>query len=84
MHLYILCMYSTQVRSAHINTAREASIPVYPNHTALLHSLKPKNPIAAENAGHGPNAMSTEYHTRFVRQRFRDKGQVFLGHAKCL
>ena len=63
-----------QVQGVHIDTAHEPCLPAYPHRGALLHSLKPKDPVAMESGGHGPKAMSTEYHTRFIKQQFRNGG----------
>ena len=30
-----------------------------------------------ESGGHGPKAMSTEYHTRFIKQQFRNGGGLY-------
>lgn len=82
----LLCMYniasaqayphSLQVRGVHVDTAGECvAVPVYPHTSPLLTSHAPKDPVAAENAGHGPKAMSTEYHSQFKRQQFRDESK---------
>ncbi|XP_071481212.1 stabilizer of axonemal microtubules 4-like [Diadema antillarum] len=38
---------------------------VLPKHRPLLYKLQAKDPVSLENAGHGPDFMSTEARTRF-------------------
>ena len=73
-----------QVQGVHINTAHEPCLPAYPHQGILLHSLKPKDPVSMESGGHGPKAMSTEYHTRFIKQQFRNGGGLVCVYVLCM
>ncbi|KAK3724554.1 hypothetical protein QZH41_019602, partial [Actinostola sp. cb2023] len=55
---------SHQVANVHVDTRAYGT--VHPFHRPLLHNLKQKDPIARENALHGPLYMSTEAKARFL------------------
>ncbi|XP_054774334.2 stabilizer of axonemal microtubules 4-like [Lytechinus pictus] len=59
-----------QVKKVFVNT-RDHGLAlkingVLPKHRPLLYKLQAKDPVSLENAGHGPNFMSTEGRTRFT------------------
>ncbi len=64
----------TQVHEVHVDTRLRAPLPVYPQHAPTLRTIEPRDPVAMENAGHGPKAMTTEYHSQFPRKKLSDDG----------
>lgn len=52
-----------KVRSVCVDTKYEGTI--YPHLNPRLHQIRSKDPIARENAGHGPSFMSTENQSNF-------------------
>jgi hypothetical protein len=61
----------------HADTRLGGSLPIYPPHRTTLDVVTNHDPLHNENIGHGPNAMSTECHTRYVEKSIHRKDGKF-------